>query len=104
MQPEQRERTAQEEFHPVNPKTYIWVWVGLILFTGMTVSMAGRSLGRWNVLVVLLIATIKSGLVLNYFMHLKYEKHLLLFRVMIPGILTLIGLFIGLTFFDVALR
>jgi len=61
-------------------------------------------LGRLSVLVALIIAAVKSWLVLNFFMHLKYEKGLLLFKLMIPGILALLALFIGITFFDVAFR
>jgi cytochrome c oxidase subunit 4 len=76
----------------------------LVLLTGITVSVAGMNLGRLSILVALLIAAFKSGLVLSYFMHLKYEKGPLLFRLMIPGIILLLILFIGITFFDVAFR
>jgi cytochrome c oxidase subunit 4 len=88
----------------VKDRTYVWVWVGLVILTGITVSVAGMNLGRWSVSVVLIIAAIKSGLVLNYFMHLKYEKRIKLFKWMIPGILAVLILFLGLTFFDVAFR
>jgi cytochrome c oxidase subunit 4 len=88
----------------VNDRTYVLVWIGLLILTGITVSVAGMNLGRLSISIALAIAAIKSGLVLNYFMHLKYEKGLLLFRLMIPGILALLVLFIGLTFFDVAFR
>ncbi len=55
-------------------RTYILVWVGLVILTGMTFSVAGRNLGGWTVLIALAIAGTKSGLVLNYFMHLRSEK------------------------------
>jgi len=86
-----------------NYQTYILVWVGLVILTGITVSIAGMNLGRLNVLLVLLIAAIKSGLVLSYFMHLKYETGLL-FRLMIPIVLAALTIFIGLTFTDIAFR
>ena len=97
-------KIGEEKFHPVKPKTYVLVWVGLLILTGVTVSLAGMDLGRLSVLVALIIAAVKSWLVLNFFMHLKYEKGLLLFKLMIPGILALLVLFIGITFFDVAFR
>jgi cytochrome c oxidase subunit 4 len=97
-------REIEEKFHPVKPKTYVLVWVGLLILTGITVSLAGMDLGRLSVAVVLIIAGLKSALVLNFFMHLKYEKGLLLFKWMIPGILAILVLFIGITFFDVAFR
>ena len=84
-------------------RTYIWIWLGLVILTGITVSMAGMSLGRSSIVIVLAIAAIKSGLVLSYFMHLKYEKGLL-FKLMIPIVLAVLTIFIGLTFTDVAFR
>jgi cytochrome c oxidase subunit 4 len=88
----------------VNHRTYLAVWVGLIILTTITVSVASRNLGQWSIAVALTIAAIKAGLVLSYFMHLKYERGIGLFKWMIPGILILFILFIGLTFFDVAFR
>lgn len=84
-------------------RTYVWVWVGLLILAGMTVSMAGMNLGRLSILIVLAIAAIKSGLVLSYFMHLKYETGLL-FKLMIPIVLAVLTIFIGLTFTDIAFR
>ncbi len=89
---------------PISEKIYFLVWLELLLLTGATVSIAGMNLGRWGICIALLIAGIKSGLVLSYFMHLKYEKQLRLFKWMVPGVLVLLILFIGLTFFDVVLR
>lgn len=97
-------RIRQGKFHPIKPKTYVLVWVGLLILTGITVSLAGMDFGRLSIVVVLIIAAVKSALVLNFFMHLKYEKGLLLFKLMIPGILAILVLFIGITFFDVAFR
>jgi cytochrome c oxidase subunit 4 len=90
-------------FHKMAYKTYVWVWLGLILLTGTTASMAGMDLGRWNVLVALAIAGTKSGLVLSYFMHLKSEK-LAIFRIIIPLVMAVFLVFIILTFADVAFR
>jgi cytochrome c oxidase subunit 4 len=86
-----------------NYQTYILVWLGLLILTGITVSMAGMNLGRLSILIVLLIAAFKSVLVLSYFMHLKYETGLL-FKLMIPIVLAVLTVFIGLTFTDIAFR
>ncbi len=87
----------------VKYRTYILVWVGLVILTGMTLSFAGRNLGGWTVLVALAIAGTKSGLVLNYFMHLRSEK-LFIFRVIIPLVMVVFLVFILLTFADLAFR
>jgi cytochrome c oxidase subunit 4 len=84
-------------------RTYILVWAGLIILTGMTLSAAGMELGRWTVLIALAIAGTKSGLILNYFMHLRSEK-LLIFRVIIPLVMAVFLVFILLTFSDLAFR
>ncbi len=84
-------------------QTYILVWLGLVILTGITVSMAGMDLGLLSIIIVLAIAAIKSGLVLSYFMHLKYETGLL-FKLMIPIVLAALTIFIGLTFTDIAFR
>jgi cytochrome c oxidase subunit 4 len=95
--------TGEEKFQGMKYRTCVWVWVGLLILTGMTVSMAGMNLGRLSILIVLAIAAIKSGLVLSYFMHLKYETGLL-FKLMIPIVLAVLTIFIGLTFTDIAFR
>ena len=94
----------EEEKPPgLNYRTYVWVWLGLIILTGTTVSVAGMPLGRWPVFIALAIAGTKSGLILNYFMHLKSER-LLIFKVIIPLVMVVFLVFIILTFADVAFR
>jgi len=87
----------------VKYRTYLLVWVGLVILTGLTFSVAGRELGGWTVLVALAIAGTKSGLVLNYFMHLRSER-LLIFKVLIPLVMGVFLIFILLTFADLAFR
>jgi cytochrome c oxidase subunit 4 len=84
-------------------RTYLRVWLGLILLTGITVSVAGRELGGWAILIALAIAGTKSGLVLSYFMHLKSER-LRIFKILIPLVIAIFLVFILLTFSDVAFR
>ena len=96
-------KQGEEKFHPVKPKTYVLVWVSLLILTGITVSLAGMNLRGLSILVPLLVAATKSALVLSYFMHLKYETGLL-FKLMIPIVLATLTIFIGLTFSDVAFR
>ena len=50
----------------------------------------------------ILIATVKSTLVLLYFMHIRFEKPI--FTVMILVLLVTYGIFIGLTFTDYSYR
>ena len=84
-------------------RTYVLVWLGLILLTGITVSVAGRELGGWPILIALAIAGTKAGLILSYFMHLRFER-LGIFKVLVPLVMAVLLVFILLTFSDVAFR
>jgi cytochrome c oxidase subunit 4 len=92
-----------EEIQKTTYKTYALVWMTLVILTGMTFSVAGMELGGWTVLIALAIAGTKSGLILNYFMHLRSER-LLIFRVIIPLVMAVLLVFILLTFSDLAFR
>ncbi len=92
-----------EDSHPdVGYGIYVLIWLGLLIFTGLTVTMAGIHFGGINVFLVLLVAGVKSTLVLNYFMHLKYEKPL--FRTMVLVALFSLVIFIILIFSDILFR
>jgi cytochrome c oxidase subunit 4 len=93
----------EEEIQKTTYKTYALVWMVLVILTGMTFSVAGMELGGWTVLIALAIAGTKSGLILNYFMHLRSER-LLIFKVIIPLVMAVFLVFILLTFSDLAFR
>jgi cytochrome c oxidase subunit 4 len=93
----------EEEIRKTRYKTYVLVWIMLVILTGTTFSVAGMTLGGWAVLIALAIAAIKSGLVLNYFMHLRSER-LLIFKIIIPLVMVVFLVFILLTFSDLAFR
>ena len=58
--------------HIVSPGTYLTIISTLLALTGITVFAAFVDLGRFNIVVALLIATIKATLVVLIFMHAKY--------------------------------
>jgi cytochrome c oxidase subunit 4 len=83
--------------------TYTAVWLALLILLAATIAVSRlQLLARLSVLGSLGIASIKAGLVLAFFMHLKYEGRFL------KGILTItlsaLTLLIGLTFVDVWYR
>lgn len=53
---------------------YLIVWLGLLALTALTVSVAGINFGGLTVTTALLVASIKSYLVLKIFMHLGAEQ------------------------------
>jgi cytochrome c oxidase subunit IV len=84
-------------------KNYIYVWLGLLALTALTVTMADLNLGRVSILVVIAIAAVKSTLVLLFFMHLLTEKRVLL-KILVPIAICTLAIFIGLTYVDVLNR
>jgi cytochrome c oxidase subunit 4 len=91
------------EDHAVATGTYTAVWLALLLLLAGTIAVAKlRLLAQFSVLGSLLIASAKAGLVLAFFMNLKYEGRFL--KVMLTVAIAALTLLIGLTFVDVWLR
>ena len=65
-------------------KLFLWVWLALLIMTGLETLMAYED---WALLIMLTIlmglSVIKSAYILSYFMHLRFEK-LGLFLMTIP--------------------
>jgi cytochrome c oxidase subunit 4 len=88
--------------HSIGYGTYVLVWLALLAFTSITVTIAGVSLGEYTLFVALLIAAIKSALVINIFMHIKFDEKIFKVFLALSGF-TLLVIFI-LTFFDFLFR
>ena len=81
---------------------YVLVWLGLLVMTGLTITVSGAHLGSLSILSAILIASFKTFLVLFFFMHLKYESNFI--RLIILIIIAILTIFIALTFVDVSFR
>jgi cytochrome c oxidase subunit 4 len=87
----------------VSYKTYTVVWLALLVLLGATITIAeGHLLVKYSVLAPLAIASAKAGLVLTYFMHLKYEGRFL--KIMLLVAVSTLTVFIAFTFVDVWYR
>jgi len=91
-----------EQSHITGYRVYGWVLLILLVLTTITITVTWIDLAAWSVLVALLIASIKVGIVLTYFMHLKFESSL--FRVLVIMVLVIFTMVILLTFFDYLMR
>jgi cytochrome c oxidase subunit IV len=65
--------STEEQHHP-SYGIYVLVWLALITLTGLTATVAGINFGKLSIAVALIIAIVKSYLVLTNFMHLKFEQ------------------------------
>ncbi len=93
---------TEQHAHIVPYRTFIIVWVALLILTGITVAAAQFHFGALNVWIALGIATLKAGLVVAVFMHMKYETPL--FKLALLSALAILAIFIGMTFLDVLYR
>src|SRR5277367_5595382 len=82
-------KTSEPNFHPgsdqehFDPSShiapismYVGIWAALMVFTGLTVFAATVELHVFNIVLALVIATIKGTLVVLFFMHLRYSTKL----------------------------
>jgi len=65
-------------------RTYIIVWIALLILTVLTWGISYINLGMGNVAVALLIASLKAALVALFFMHLRYENRLVWAFALVP--------------------
>lgn len=88
--------------HVLPLSVYFGVAFGLLALTGITVTVSFIHLGGWNVVVALLIASIKGSLVALFFMHLYYDKKI--YSIVFSMGLLFLSIFIALTMFDTLRR
>lgn len=60
--------------HVVSTKSYVGVWIALLILTVLTAAVSFVDLGPLNTVVALCIATFKALLVVLIFMHVKYTS------------------------------
>jgi cytochrome c oxidase subunit 4 len=93
--------TEKMDVHIVSYHVYFIVWVLLIVLTGLLV-LASRIGESMAVGAMLVLTPVKAGLVLFFFMHLKYEKTWL--RALVFMTLGLLVMVIAGFFLDISYR
>lgn len=84
--------------HVVSTKTYYTIFLTLMVLTALTVCAALIDLGRFNIVVALVIAVVKATLVLLFFMHLRDSPKLTMLAVSVAFVW--LGILILLTMSD----
>ena len=92
----------EQHHHIVSYRKLAGTWLALLALTALTVTITRVELGGYKVLGALTIACAKAGLVIAFFMHMKYESNLLRWLLFLA--LVTLTIFIGFTFFDVLYR
>jgi cytochrome c oxidase subunit IV len=63
--------------HIASVKLYLTVFAALLVLLALTVAASCVPFGRFNVVIVLLIAVAKTFLVMLFFMHVRYSGRLI---------------------------
>jgi cytochrome c oxidase subunit 4 len=93
---------TNEKHHIVPYRVYVIILLTLVGLTFISIGITSVELGEFTVAGALLIACIKSFLVLTYFMHLKYDK--LYIRAMVGFVFAIFAVVIVITFLDYLYR
>ena len=64
----------EHHVHAVSPKILLGVYGALLVLTVATVAATWIDIGDLNIVLALLIAVAKAGLVAMYFMHLRWDS------------------------------
>ncbi len=77
-------------------RAYTYVYVTLLILTGVTVAVSVWPLARYAAVALALgIASLKAGLIAWHFMHMKSERPLV-WTVMLIGVAALVILVVGI--------
>ena len=90
------------DHHIVSYKTYIYILLTLIALTFISIGVTSIELEALTVTVALLLATIKTCIVLWYFMHLKFDQKIYL--IMVIGVIVIFIVVILITLIDYIYR
>jgi cytochrome c oxidase subunit 4 len=93
---------ANNTTHIIEYKFLSKILLILLSLTILTILVATLELGKFTLTVALLIACVKSYIVMFNFMHLKYESVLL--RILVGSVYLLFALIVAITFVDYAFR
>ena len=88
--------------HVDSAKSYLLVFVGLIVLTVLTTAVAFVDLGSFSVVVALTIAVCKALLVALFFMHVRHSTSLT--KLVLVAALLWLAIMIGFTMADIATR
>jgi cytochrome c oxidase subunit 4 len=88
--------------HIGSNQSYIGIFLALIFLTFVTVKVSYYDFGSANIIIAMLVATMKASLVAAFFMHLRYDK---LFNTLaFLGSFLFLAIFILLTYDDLGNR
>jgi cytochrome c oxidase subunit IV len=84
--------------HVDSPKTFVYIWLALLVLALVTTGVSFIDLGAFNPVVALVIATTKAVLVVLFFMEMRYSSKIT--KVTIVSAIFFLFLLLGLSLTD----
>jgi cytochrome c oxidase subunit 4 len=94
--------SGEHRQHVIASSVYVGIWAILMVLTAVTVFASYIEMGDFNIVVALVIATIKATLVVLFFMHLYYSSKLT--KVTVVAAIFFLFLLLGLSMTDYLTR
>jgi cytochrome c oxidase subunit 4 len=88
--------------HIATVRSYVGIFLTLMVLTAVTIAVAYVNLGEFNKVVALGIASFKATLVILYFMHVKYSSGLT--KLVVVSGFFFLAILLGLTMVDYGSR
>lgn len=92
----------KEKKKPRPFSTYLLIWLGLLILTGVMVTLAGLNLGQLSVLGAIAAAAVNGTLLVLFFMHITYEDRV--FKILLGLAVFILVVIMVITFIDVSYR
>lgn len=98
------------ETHAGSARQYAWIWIYLLAITGVEIVLAYVHLFSTRAMlgILMVLSVVKAGLIMAYFMHLKFERAALILSIVPPLVLVITLLFAffpdGFRLFDLRVR
>ena len=73
------EDQAAHTHHIVEPPVYVAVYVALLVLLIATYLVSRIELGPFNIVVAMIVAVMKTLLIVTFFMHLRWSTHMVRF-------------------------
>jgi cytochrome c oxidase subunit 4 len=90
--------SLEKNEHLIPYKTFIYTWLGLLFLTFVTAGASAFFPGKIGTATAIIVTPIKVFLVLEIFMHLRYESKV--FRYMLLSAVIIMAVFMALTLVD----
>ena len=83
------EHAEGQQHHPIS--SYLWVWLGLFVLSALsyTVDVVQVRPFWLHAFLITAFSLFKAGLIVAFFMHLKFERFALVYTILLPPILIL---------------